>query len=45
MKPLGLKAWSCGEKEMETKLEETYTKREGEERRRMEALVSRESSG
>lgn len=30
-KPLGLKAWSCGEKKMVAKLEETYAKREGEE--------------
>lgn len=29
---------------METKLEETYTEREGEERRRTEAPVSRDSS-
>lgn len=45
MKPLGLKAWSCGEKKMETKLEENYRKSEGEGRRRMGAPVSRDSSG
>lgn len=44
MKPLGQKPWSYGEKKMGTKLEETYTKTEGEERR-MEASVNRDSSG
>lgn len=44
-KPLGLKAWSCGEKKMVAKLEETYAKREGEECKRMEAPVRRDSSG
>lgn len=43
MKPLGLKAWSCGEKKMEAKLEKTYTKREGEDKR-TEGWVSRDSS-
>lgn len=31
MKLLGLRAWRCGAKKMETKLEETHTEREGEE--------------
>lgn len=44
-KPLGLKAWSCGEKKMVAKLEETYAKGEGEECKRMEAPVRRDSSG
>lgn len=45
MKPPGLKAWSWGEKKMVAKLEETYAKREGEECKRMEALVRRDSNG
>lgn len=43
IEPLGLKAWSCGEKKMETKLGENYTNSEREERRRRtEALVNRQ---
>lgn len=45
MKPLGLKAWSCGQKKMVAKLGETYAKREGEECERMEAPVRRDSKG
>lgn len=45
MKSLEVKTWNWGEKKIVAKLEETYAKREGEECKRMEALVRRDSSG
>lgn len=45
MKPLGQKARSYGQEQMVAKLGETYAKREGEEFKRMEAPVRRDSSG
>lgn len=44
-KPLGLKAWSCGEKKIVAKLEETYAKGEGEQYKRMEEQARMDSSG